>query len=206
MIRLTSGNINTQEYWNKEFDAEIKIKRERIEMERFQKTADFIKDGASVLDLGCGKGEFLQFLKSKKQNCKLMGIDFSSSAIEYAKNNIIDVEFAVADVQNISYYKSLLKRFDYVVSFEVMEHLDVPLKFISEIECVLKDGGWLILSTPYNNMIGAGAEHIYSFDFFDICSFLKYPKWTLSMLSRYGREFSNMYIQAKLNETDNSSI
>jgi 2-polyprenyl-3-methyl-5-hydroxy-6-metoxy-1,4-benzoquinol methylase len=206
MIRLINKNLNTPEYWNKEFDKEIEINRQRIEPERFEKTANFIKDGSSVLDLGCGKGEFLQFLKIKKPNCKMMGIDFSSSAIEYAKKTIPDIEFAVADVQNISFYKSLLKRFDYVVSFEVIEHLDIPLKFISEVECVLKDGGWFILSTPYNNMIGGGAEHIYSFDYFDMCSFFRHPNWTLSMLSRYGRNFSNMYIQAKLNEKDNSSI
>ena len=42
-----------------------------------------VEPGNSILDVGCGTGEFLFRLKNKFDN--LYGIDTSSSAIEWAK-------------------------------------------------------------------------------------------------------------------------
>lgn len=39
-------------------------------------------------------------------------------------------------------------KFDVVVSFETIEHLERPEKFLEEVSRILKDDGLLIISTP----------------------------------------------------------
>src|SRR4051812_16839480 len=58
------------EYWTRrsKFDSP---------MNRWIAAADVIEDGASVLDVGCGRGEFLHYLRSRRPNAHLVGADFS---------------------------------------------------------------------------------------------------------------------------------
>lgn len=199
MIKLTDDNINTPEYWNDTFTQEIINGKERIEMERFNKVSEFIPDeNIEVLDLGCGKGELVKFLSSKHKHIKLTGIDFSSIAVAYGKEKCPTATFCAIDALNLSYYSSLNKKYDYVVSFETIEHVDKPYKFISEIKYCLKKNGWLILSTPYDNRVKAGLEHVYSFDFFDVLDLLREKDWDIIEIYRYGNNLSNMLIFAKL--------
>lgn len=201
MIRLQQCNVNTPEYWDNEFETEILINKKRVEYTRFERAVDRIKDGSSVIDLGCGKGEFLQYLHLKRPACEIYGIDFSKVAIEYAKKLLPKGTFSEFDVQNVSYYASLHNKFDFVVSFETIEHLESPLMFVNEIECIIKDGGFLILSTPYNDMVKGGLEHVYSFDFQAMMTLFHTPRWTIITLNRYGKNYGNMLLIATINKT-----
>jgi len=197
MIRLNQQNINTPEYWDNVYAEEIKAGRLRVEKERFQRTANIITDGADVIDIGCGKGEFLQYLHDRKPACRIMGIDFSTESINFAKKYVPCGNFYVVDALNVSYYVSFMKKFDFAVSFETIEHIENPKMFVDEASFTLKKGGWFILSTPFENRVDGGAEHVYSFNYQDIVSFFSRDKWELVTLTRYGRDYSNMYILAQ---------
>ena len=54
---------------------------------------------ASVLELGCGKGTFTQFLK--KENNSVTAIDLSETAIAKARASYPDVEFRALKVQDL---------------------------------------------------------------------------------------------------------
>lgn len=197
MKRLFAENINTPKYWDDQFVKEINENKFRIELERFKRTSDLITDGTFVLDLGCGKGEFLEYLHDKKPACRIHGIDFSEIATTFAKKKMPYGNFYPLNVEIISYYSSFLNKFDYVVSFETLEHLDRPELLVSESSKVIKEGGWLIISTPFENRVWGDNEHIYSFGFTDIVNMFDDRLWELVTLTRYGRDFSNMYILAK---------
>jgi 2-polyprenyl-3-methyl-5-hydroxy-6-metoxy-1,4-benzoquinol methylase len=197
MKRLFAENINTPEYWDEQFSKEIKENKFRKEFERFKRTADIIQDGSLVLDLGCGKGEFLEYLHDKKPACRINGVDFSKIATDFAKNRMPYGNFYPINVESVGFYSSFLSKFDYAVSFETLEHLDRPELLVSESYKVLKDGGWLIISTPFENRVWGDNEHIYSFGFVDIVNFFDDRLWELVTLTRYGRDFSNMYVLAK---------
>jgi len=51
-----------------------------------------------ILDIGCGKGAFTQFLK--KSNNVVIGYDISETAIEMAKARFTDIEFRLADISD----------------------------------------------------------------------------------------------------------
>ncbi|MDO8610070.1 MAG: class I SAM-dependent methyltransferase [bacterium] len=194
MEKLTQENINTQQYWNDVFENEIKNGIDRIALERFDKVTQLISNNMSMLDVGCGKGEFLNYLKEKKKDVILSGIDLSDIAIDFIKTRL-EGTFKVGNINNISEY--FTDKFDVIVCFETLEHLDDPVLFIREVRKVLKKDGFLIITTPYQNLVGS-EEHLYTFDFKDFVTFFENSDWVILELSRYSEKFKNLFCSVKL--------
>lgn len=70
-----------------------------------------INEADSVLDLGCGYGDYYLYLKKRYKNFSYMGIDINQNLIDFARKRFEEVNFKVLDIQNES-----PGRFDYVVS------------------------------------------------------------------------------------------
>ncbi|MES2142229.1 MAG: class I SAM-dependent methyltransferase [Pseudomonadota bacterium] len=77
-----------------------------------------------VLDLGCGYGAFLEFLKIKKIKFNYFGIDVVAQMIDYAKKKYSEKEFKCIDIFDMP----LNKKFDYIVCNGILtQKLDVRL-------------------------------------------------------------------------------
>lgn len=113
---------------------------------RFSQVSKVIEpvDGA-VLDIGCHGGTFTNVIVKKIGSKKMYGIDISSSAIALAKKRIPNGHFQVADATHLPFKENF---FDAVFCLEVLEHVDDPLKVISEIKRVLKKSGYVVLLVP----------------------------------------------------------
>lgn len=73
----------------------------------------------SIMDVGCGEGSNLVFLKSLFPEAKLFGIDVSEEALVQTKNVLPEADFQLLDMQ-----KDLLpQKFDLVFSSDVVEHV-----------------------------------------------------------------------------------
>lgn len=72
-------------------------------------------EGKTLLDFGCGKGDFYGFLKEKGIKCGYTGIDINPSLIELAKKNYPEAVFYVRDIEN----EPLEQSFDYTVAIGV---------------------------------------------------------------------------------------
>jgi SAM-dependent methyltransferase len=93
----------------------------------------------SLLDIGCGRGEFLRQLTNQFPNAKLMGIDLSPLMVETTKSKGIDA-------QCIDLCK-LDKKFQVITAvFDMVNYLDTKAlkRFMRCIEERLKDGGYFI--------------------------------------------------------------
>jgi 2-polyprenyl-3-methyl-5-hydroxy-6-metoxy-1,4-benzoquinol methylase len=106
----------------------------------------FISATDSVLDIGCGRGAFLEKLKNEK-NCTVHGLELNPSAFQIlTKKNI------PCQMQTIEEH-ALLNRnnYDVVCFFQVLEHIYSVRTFLdAAIEC-LKPGGLLIAAVPNND-------------------------------------------------------
>jgi ubiquinone/menaquinone biosynthesis C-methylase UbiE len=113
-------------------------------------------NGASVLEVGCGRGDFSLWLAQKYPLAAITGIDFSDSAIavslaKLSRHNL-NVRFLVEDAENLNFPA---ETFDHVISCECLEHAPHPEKMVREMARVLKPHGTFILTTEnyFNGML-----------------------------------------------------
>lgn len=128
-LRYASGEILDADY----FDA---VSRFDIRWSRTMWIYDNVRRDSSVLDLGCGAG-VLALLKRK--NVTLTGIDISSDCAALAHRNGYD-EAHTGDLARLPFADH---RFDYVVSLDVLGHVEFSQKdaVLTEIKRVLKIDG-----------------------------------------------------------------
>lgn len=101
-------------------------------------------NGQLLLDVGCGDGRFCYELRDK--NIKVIGVDFSESAIRFAKAFNPHCEFYTQNTKNLN----IPHRFDCIVLIESLEHFvpkEIP-DILENISNVLKKDGKIIFSVP----------------------------------------------------------
>ncbi len=104
-----------------------------------------------VLDLGCGNGSLARTLLA--QGHDVYGVDASESGIDIA-NAQTPGRFFVLDLNTTSLPAELAdRRFNTVISTEVIEHLYDPRALLASARRALAPGGRLILSTPYHGYL-----------------------------------------------------
>lgn len=107
----------------------------------------------SILELGCGPGYLLDYLKSKGFN-NLKGIDISAEQIEIAQSKGHNV--IVGDV--FVFLKNSSEKYDAIFAFDFIEHFtkDELLELTELVHNSLRDEGLFLLRTPNGQGIFAG--------------------------------------------------
>jgi ubiquinone/menaquinone biosynthesis C-methylase UbiE len=102
-----------------------------------------------ILDIGCGTGETLSYLKRNYPKCSLYGIDSSAKAVRYSKKRgHRNIKQALAN--KLPFRDSF---FDIVLFLDVLEHIKDHQKAIDEAKRVLRKGGKIIITSPGLNFI-----------------------------------------------------
>ncbi|MDP3645511.1 MAG: class I SAM-dependent methyltransferase [bacterium] len=112
-----------------------------------KKTLSFLQGHkGSVLDVGCGIGNFLSLAKEK--GWKISGIDFDPDAVDAAKRVTHVDDFETTDV--VTYMaRHPERRFELITFFDVLEHVDNHNEFMASVQSLLKPGGHIAMSMPY---------------------------------------------------------
>lgn len=100
----------------------------------------------NVLEVGCGMGYGVQHISPKAD--KYLTIDKFPNGLDFSK--FPNVEFRQMTVPPFAGIED--NSFDFVVSFQVIEHIEDDNAFVEEIARVLKPGGKFIVTTPYIKM------------------------------------------------------
>lgn len=110
---------------------------------RIEKILNFIEgEGNKVLDIGCRDGYIGGLIKEKGN--VVYGIDNSKEALERAAKRGIIVSLGNVE-EGLPYENEF---FDYIFAGEVIEHIYDTDFFLKEIYRVLKNKGYLVLTTP----------------------------------------------------------
>lgn len=109
-----------------------------VPLKEFLKTK--VKD-IKILEVGCGRGYLTYSLIKAGYNAH--GIDLSSEAIEFAKQNYGD-HFINENVMNYKFEE----KYDLIVATELIEHLKTPYEFIDKLKSNLTEEGSIFITTP----------------------------------------------------------
>ncbi len=113
---------------------------------------------AKVLDIGCGRGEWLELLYNN--NIKAKGIDIDEGMLKACHALSLDVKKG----DGIAYLQEQKDNSLMAISaFHVVEHISFEelQLFVEESLRVLKPGGILIMETPNPENIQVATEHFY---------------------------------------------
>ena len=102
------------------------------------------QDEIHVLEIGCGTGETLGYIKKMYPNSHVCGIEYVASVAEKAKP---ELSVICGDVENME-IPFEEESFDYIVCGDVIEHLRDPEVTIEKLKRFLKPNGCIIASIP----------------------------------------------------------
>lgn len=101
------------------------------------------KDGARVLDVGCGTGVLTRRLAGRPGVASVVGVDVAPPLLERARELAEDfeaVEFHVADARELPFADDA---FDVVLFDSTLSHVPGPERALAEAYRVLRPSGWL---------------------------------------------------------------
>lgn len=109
---------------------------------------DDVTPKGRLLDVGCGKGDFL--VRMRGQGWAVEGLEVDSEAVELARAKH-SLTVHLGDIERLGVPDD---SFDAITMNHVIEHLHDPVATIRECLRVLKPGGRLVLATPNIDCIG----------------------------------------------------
>lgn len=96
--------------------------------------------GGKILDCGCGNGNYTPLFSH--DNNEVVGVDIVDLRFKKYVGKFV---FSIYDGKKLPYKSN---SFDYVVGFDVVEHIADDASYIEEAKRVLKRWGMLYLATP----------------------------------------------------------
>jgi 2-polyprenyl-3-methyl-5-hydroxy-6-metoxy-1,4-benzoquinol methylase len=96
----------------------------------FDRITALVPRGGSLLDVGCGRGDLLRHVQSKRPDVQLTGIDYSQNQDEI-------IRFLQGDAIKLD----TRERFDVVASLAVIEHVPDCVAFANRLRELMKPDG-----------------------------------------------------------------
>lgn len=140
--------IDIKEFYNERY---IKGYMESWPADKKARVAEVIKSlslpsSGDALDIGCGNGVFTVILKNVLKNWNIYGCDISKEAVANAARNNPDCTFFVSDDPQYAQ-----KKFDFIFSHHVLEHVEDIQEFAKEIYDRTHAGSTMLHILPCGN-------------------------------------------------------
>jgi SAM-dependent methyltransferase len=143
------------------FEDQFRGKRDEI-LQRLQVYIPILKEAqiaGDVLDIGCGRGEWLELLES--EGIKARGLDRNRIFVDECRR----AGLTVIEGDALTYLRSLpSESLHAVTSFHLVEHLqfEILINLLDEMVRTLRRGGLLILETPNPENLLVGGCNFYA--------------------------------------------
>lgn len=135
------GVVDYDRYWDNKAEGGLgKLSDWRLK--RAQVFTDIVSEGDEVLDLGVGDGALLSYMVERK-GVRAFGLDVSSKAVEFCRQQGLQVELADINKPISDYLK---QPFDYIILSEIIEHIPDPESLLESLRPFARKG--LIISIP----------------------------------------------------------
>jgi SAM-dependent methyltransferase len=138
-----------RDFYNR-FGGQFSATRQRLQP-GVKRILDSLREYETVLDLGCGNGNFLRELARRGHKATLRGVDFSLPLLRDAESSP-GVDFREADLSQLSVISNQLLitgNWSLITSFATLHHIpsaETRLDILKVVRGLLKDDGRFILS------------------------------------------------------------
>ena len=138
-------------------DGQYTVGREARWREGIDVVLDLMKkasksDVIRVLDVGCGEGSCYKFLKDRinKENLSLENLEYYAIDSNEELPQVLKESGIVFRLGDFTKLSSIYERkyFDVIIASEVLEHVTETDEFILSLKDILKDSGYIYLTTP----------------------------------------------------------
>lgn len=127
--------------------------RREIILDQIKRIIQANKD-VNILDIGCGTGIMLEYLK---EFGTIQGLDFSEEAVNYSALRLGDrVSIKLGNLSDNLPFEN--KNFDLITLLDVIEHLDNDTDTLKKAWHLLKEGGILICTVPAYQFLWSGHD------------------------------------------------
>jgi SAM-dependent methyltransferase len=148
----------------------------------------------NTLEMGCGSGALLHDLE--KRGCHGKGVDRSEHALAIGRHLWGGDERAFKIAPELT--ADDIGVYDYLMAFEVLEHIDDDIGTLREWSKCLKSGGTLIISVPaHRRLWGTSDEwagHCRRYDHADVLRLVTSAGFTPTLIRSYGFPILNVLL------------
>jgi SAM-dependent methyltransferase len=136
----------SSKFWSEKFFPQVAdARREKLFRPKAKKVFEFLTSRnhfpESICDVGSGYGIFLEELRKNYPKANFYGIEPSKEMAMISRNKGIETLVAMAEDST-----AWEKKFDLVISSEVIEHVFSPEDFLLSIKNLAKPGGYVLLT------------------------------------------------------------
>ncbi|MDQ1337039.1 MAG: hypothetical protein QG617_6, partial [Campylobacterota bacterium] len=164
LVAITQEEKHIFDTFYMAFEERFRGTREQIKKRASQylpyiENLPFAKEQIRVLDVGCGRGEWLEILKENGYNAK--GIDLNRVMVERSK----ELSLAVEEADVLEYLRAQADdSLSFISGFHIIEHLpfEVLMTLLRESRRVLQKGGMVLFETPNPENLVVGACTFYT--------------------------------------------
>lgn len=166
----------------------------------------YLRKIENILDIGCGTGDFLAYMKSK-------GVEVTGAEPDKdARNQAQQKGLSIVNPEELS---NLKKRFKVITMWHVLEHVHLLNERITEISNLLDDGGIAVIAVPNLKSFDAGyygsywaaydvPRHLYHFSRKNITEL--FAKQSFKEIGCFPMYYDAYYVSMKSEEYKNSKL
>ena len=114
-----------------------------------------------ILDVGSADGTFSKIILDESKADELVGMEVLESSVDWAKKHWKKqkrMKFIVGDAHRLKFENN---SFDAVFILEVLEHVEDPVKVLSEVNRILKKGGYGVFLVPSDSILFQLVWHLW---------------------------------------------
>jgi len=191
---MSIKKLTNTEYWERWHKDIILPQRLDIQQYPFRKMdlllKRFLPKGRNkkLLEVGTAPGRFLIYFK-ENFDYDVHGIEYSEIGCDLTRKNL-EMADIKGEIYNANIFNNKLQSesFDVIFSSGFIEHFSDPSPVISEFDCLLKKGGYIVTIIPNMNGLVALLQRIASKEILDAHNPLK-----LKDMKYYHRNFKIIY-------------